>query len=195
MTQLHLSTEELLAIRDGEVAAGEHLASCPRCQRALEGLVEMRARLVALPALSRPSTRAAERRRRSSFRAVVPGVAVGAAASLALAVLLRFGAPPPARQLPLPTAPVSDEVVSLIKESQALEAALATAPDDGAVVEGTAADAIVQLEDQIAFIDQSLLELRADAPRPATVSLWRARVELLRALMELKSPASSVVSL
>ncbi len=194
----HLTTEALLAIRDREAPPPAHLAECAQCQHALAGLRQVRAQLAALPVLrSRRDGWPAVRRAVVTRRRVLRGALLGGALAAAAGVFAVALAPPsagPYGRAPLPVAPVTDEVASLVRESQSLESTLALIREHELVVDGTSADTVVELEEQIGSLDQALQELRADAPPAATAGLWKARVELLRALVELKG-ASSVVSL
>lgn len=101
------------------------------------------------------------------------------AASLALVVAVRGGQDD--GSTPVDT---SAEVAALMEQSQQLEAALRTIDPDGRVLNGRAANAVVQLEDQIAWIDAQLGDFGATTTAgPQFVDLWQQRVELLDALV------------
>jgi hypothetical protein len=111
---MHLSLEELLALRDGEGTreAERHAESCPSCAERLRGLKEMRGLLRALPDPVPPrdlwpSLEAAARARRRHRLAI--GAAAAAALLLAtgVAMLLVSGVRPRSEKASAPSAEAS----------------------------------------------------------------------------------------
>jgi hypothetical protein len=183
----HTSMEQLLGLRDGEPEAGvaDHVAGCEQCANELERLHQSAARLRALPVRRPPRDRwsavraaaLAERRRRNWWYA--GRAAVAFAATLALVVAVRAG-----REGEPPITDSTGELAVLMEQSQELEATLRAIGPDGRVLNGRAANAVVQLEDQIAWIDARLGEVgRSPTIVPESVDLWQQRVELLDALV------------
>jgi len=71
-----------------------------------------------------------------------------------------------------------------MERSQELEATLRAIGPEGRVLNGRAANAVVQLEDEIALVDQQLAATGRTANRDAEfVHLWQQRVDLLDALV------------
>jgi len=189
----HLSLQELLALQDGEdlATAREHLRACPQCLHQRDLLRARQQQLRSLPSLrpardAWPSIQAALVRHRRRRRA---GLAIAAlAAALALAIgmpgLLRH-AGPTAR---------SEELATWMKRSQDLEERLRAVPEP-AMLDVSSADTLVELEDQIAFVDRCLDELSGDASaRESATALWQARVELLEALINVRMPSLALLS-
>jgi hypothetical protein len=201
----HLTLEEQLQIQDGEglPAAAEHLASCGQCVAERERLKECQGRLRALPT-RRPSSDGwpalrnaivASRRRRTA--------AVGLALAASLAGLLFI--PTVARRSPAVSRPEvarsegpaptesSLELEALITQSKALDEKLQRLPSRQ-VIDVATADSIVELEDQVALIDQFIASLRREGGDSQEVSaLWRARIELLEVLIAERTPPLTVV--
>jgi len=190
----HVGLEQLLGLRDGEPEAGvaDHVAHCEQCASELDRLHQTAARLRALPvrrpARDRwPAIRAAtlaERRRREWWR--VGQAAAALAATLALVVgvrAIRVADAPDS--LVVASDRVSDsDLAVLMERSQELEAALRAIGPEGRVLNGRAANAVVQLEDEIALVDQQLAVAGRTTSRDAEfVHLWQQRVDLLDALV------------
>jgi hypothetical protein len=198
----HLPIETLVALRDpgtepGEAAAREHLDACPLCRAELERLHQRVARLKALPAL-RPSRERwpavlsqvrAERRRRRLRSGGLAGLAAAASVALALGVSsLR------------PTQPGLDpaEIQQAMARSQVLESALDRIDPRSRVLDGQTAGIAQELEDRIARVDRELemAELMEQQARDAQLlQLWRERVGLLDALMDVHVTHASNVGL
>lgn len=190
----HASMEQLLGLRDGEPEAGvaDHVARCERCADELDRLHQAAARLRALP-VRRPTRdrwpaikaeALAQRRRRAWWRA---GQAVAAlAATLALVIGIRAAGVGSITESPAASAVPAQEVelAVLMERSQELEAALRAIGPEGRVLNGRAANAVVQLEDEIALVDQQLVAVGRAPDRSAEfVNLWQQRVDLLDALV------------
>jgi hypothetical protein len=189
----HLSMDSLLSLREpglepGDAAAWEHLDQCPNCQAELDRLHQRVARLKALPTLRPrrdrwPETAArlkAERRRRQGRVAAFSGLA--AAASFALVVGVgRMTQPTEA------VASSSQELYQTMERSQALESALSEYNPDARVLDGRTARMAQELEDRIARVGRELEAtelLPQEAPEDQLLKLWRERVGLLDALVD-----------
>jgi hypothetical protein len=186
----HLSLETLLSLREpgaepGTSAAREHVDQCPQCRTELDRLHQRVARLTALPPLRPgrdrwPATAArlrAERRRRQTRLIGLSGLA--AAASLALVL----GTDPKSQ----PVDPTTTQLSEAMVQSQALESALSAYNPEGRVLDGRTARMAQELEDQIARVDRALEAtelLRRQAQDQELLRLWRERVGLLDALVD-----------
>ncbi|HEU5218592.1 MAG TPA: hypothetical protein VFU23_08025 [Gemmatimonadales bacterium] len=193
----HLTMEQLLALREPGLEPGvagwrDHASACDLCRAELERLDQRVARLRALPALKpsrnrfaeiREATRADRNRRR--WRLVtVGGFAV--AASLALAVVLTRkpsdAADPAARQLA-----EQQELDSIIASSRSLEGTIQAYNPDQRVTDGRTAVVAASLEDRLARVDDQLQlvdMMDQSTRREAALRLWRERVGLLNALVD-----------
>jgi hypothetical protein len=196
----HLSMEALLSLREagaepGDAAARQHVNACPDCREELERLHQRVARLKALPTL-RPhrdrwpqvAARARADRRRRRMR--VSGlVGLAAAASIALGVVLG-----PSRA---PNAAGEQEIAETMARSQALESALNQLRPDDRVLDGRTAGIAQELEDRIAQVDRELemAELQRQARDDQLLKLWRERVGLLDALVDVHVTRASNVGL
>ncbi len=188
----HLSMEVLLSLREpgrepGVATAQEHLHHCPQCQAELERLHQRVARLKALPPLRPgrdrwPETAArfrAERARRRMRLASVSGLAAAAAS---VALILGVGRSPEA-----PLDPTTEQLEEAMIRSQALETALSAYNPDARVLDGRTARMAQELEDRIARVDRELEAtelLRQQAQDQELLRLWRERVGLLDALVD-----------
>lgn len=189
----HLSMETLLSLREpgtepGVATAREHLSQCSQCQAELDRLHQRVARLKALPSLrpSRdrwPETAArfrAERRRQRTRMVGLTGLATAAA----LAVVVAVGR---LSQSPAPGAPTSAQISQAMERSQALENALSAYNPEARVLDGRTARMAQELEDRIARVDRELEAtelLRQQAREEDLLKLWRERVGLLDALVD-----------
>ncbi len=198
----HLTTEQLLALREpgtepGTQAAREHLEACDVCRSEFDRLYQRVARLKALPALRPtrdrwPAVRArfeAERRTRRLRRFGLAGLA--AAASIAVAVATRSA------DRPLPAATAA-ELSETMARSRALEAAIDQYHPETRVLDGHTARIAQELEDRIAAVDRELemTDLMDASKRPAQeLNLWRERVGLLDALVDVHLTRASNVGL
>ena len=202
----HLTMEQLLALREpgsepGAAAAREHVEGCAACAAELDRLHQRVARLRALPTLAPARDRWPEiqARRRGERRTLVlrrAGLAtVAMAASLAGLALLR----PAAEPVSPPTGVVASELAEVKENSQALEGVLQAYNLEGRVVDGHTARIAGVLEDRIAEVDQQLqaaeLERSAAAHDRELLQLWRQRVGLLDALVDVHVTRASNVGL
>jgi hypothetical protein len=203
----HLTMEALLALREpgqepGDVPARRHVEECAACRSELERLHQRAARLKSLPAL-RPSRdlwpavrsrQQAERRRR--WQARWTGAAgFLAAASVALALVWGDVARPDA-------ASATADIAAARERSQVLESALDQYNPDVRVIDGRTARVSQELEDRIAELDQQLQDAQLRRARQAenqqqqqVLELWRERVGLLNALVDVHVTRASNVGL
>jgi hypothetical protein len=186
----HLSMESLLSLREpglepGAASAREHLNQCPQCQAELDRLHQRVARLKALPTLRPardrwPETAArfkGERRRRRTRLAGLTGLATAAS----LAVVVGIG------RMAQPADSRAAELSQAMERSQALESALSAWDPEARVLDGRTARMSQELEDRIARVDRELEAtelLRQQAPEDELLRLWRERVGLLDALVD-----------
>jgi hypothetical protein len=186
----HLSLETLLSLREpgaepGTSAAREHLDQCPQCQTELDRLHQRVARLKALPPLRPgrdrwPETAArlrTERRRRQTRLIGLSGLAVAASLALVLATDPK----------PQPLDPTTTQLSEAMVQSQALESALSAYNPEARVLDGRTARMAQELEDRIARLDRALEAtelLRQEAQDEDLLRLWRERVGLLDALVD-----------
>ena len=198
----HLSMETLVGLREaglepGDAAAREHLDGCALCRGEVERLHQRVARLKALPAL-RPSRdrwpavrdrwRAERRRHRARF-AGLTGLA--AAASVALAVGVSTLRQPQSALTPA-------EIQQAMVRSRDLESALDRINPESRMLDGRTAGIAQKLEDRIARVDRELemAELMEQQSRDAELlKLWRERVGLLDALVDVHVTRASYVGL
>ena len=171
----HLSIETLLSLREpgsepGSATAREHLGQCAQCQAELDRLHQRVARLKALPPLRPardrwPETAARFRADRIRRRTRLAGM-TGLAAAASLALVVGIGRISPAGEQP---------VVAAADPAQ-LE-----------VLDGRTARMAEELEDRIARVDRELEAtelLRQQAQDQELLRLWRERVGLLDALVD-----------
>jgi hypothetical protein len=203
----HLTMESLLALREpglepGDITARRHVEECAACRSELERLHQRAARLKALPALrpSRdlwPAVRARQQAERGrQWRARWTGAAgLLAAASVALALVWGDVARPD-------TASAAAEIDAARQRSQVLESALDQYNPDVRVIDGRTARVSQELEDRIADLDQQLQDAQLSRVRQAedehqqqVLELWRERVGLLNALVDVHVTRASNVGL
>lgn len=203
----HLTMESLLALREpglepGDRAARQHVEECTACRLELEQLQQRAARLKALPAL-RPSRdlwpavrvrQQAERRRQWQARWIGTAGFL-AAASVAFALVWGDVARPD-------TASAAAEIAAARERSQVLESALDQYNPDLRVIDGRTARVSQELEDRIAALDQQLqaaqlreAEQAEAAQQQQMLELWRERVGLLNALVDVHLTRASNVGL
>ena len=203
----HLTMDQLLALREpgsepGAAAAREHLDGCAECGAELERLHQRIARLKALPALTPARDRwpAVASRRRRARRAEVlrkTGLATLAlAASIAGFAVVGPGAA--LRGAP-EEVPPSGELARVKENSQALETVLDAYNPEARMVDGHTARMATALEDRIAAVDERLqateLERNAAEQQAELLQLWRERVGLLDALVDVHVTRASNVGL
>ena len=200
----HLSMDALLGLRapgaePGDAAAREHLAACPACRAEMDRLDQRVARLKSLaplrPARDRwPVVQArleAERRQRRVRTGGLFGLAAAASIALALGVapLLRSDGDPVAGP---------GRLAEMMARSRALESALDRYDPESRVLDGRTAGIAQELEDRIARVDRELEMtelLERQAREGQVLRLWRERVGLLDALVDVHVTRASNVGL
>ena len=200
----HLTVEQLLAVREPGLEPGvqgwrDHVAGCDACRTELDRLDQRVARLRALPVLKPSRSRLVEvqaltgrwRLRRRLLVLSLGGLAL--AATVAVAVMLA----PTLRRSP-PTAQLAEqrELEDVIARSQQLEDVIQGFDPDRRVTDGRTALVAASLEDRVARIDQQLqlMNLTNDPTRSdAALRLWRQRVGLLDALVDVHTTGASFV--
>ncbi len=195
---MHLSFEDLLAVRDNEggAEATAHVASCAACAAEVERLHAVRDGLAALPEERPdsdlwPAVVSALTARRQRRRWVFGGwIAAGLAAAFTVAIGIR-GATEAWHEARLARA-----TKQVVAESQRLEQRLRSVDTDSRVMSGQTAGAIVQLEDRISFIDAQLARAGTDRyPSQEVLGLWQERVQLLDALVSLQTTRTAYMGL
>lgn len=199
----HLTMEQLTALREpvagpGTAEARVHLDGCAACQGELERLHQRVARLKALPALRPPRDRwpavAAEvaRTHRVRSRRWIGAGSLALAASVALVLFAGdLFRPSPAN--------AEQEIQQAMKESSALEGELHRIRPDQRASDLTTAQVANALEARIAQLDQQIqvIQLQPEVPvnDARTLDLWRQRVGLLDALVDVHLTHASNVGL
>jgi hypothetical protein len=198
----HLRMDQLLALRDagsepGSAEAGAHVAECAACAAELERLHQRVARMRALPGLRPPRDRFAEvalvvqgERRQARLRRLGVG-AMALAASMALVVIGRDVFTPD-------VARASDQLTATMAESAALEQALQALRPDERVTDAYTARVAASLEDRIADLDRRLSAAQGagtPAPEAELLGLWRERVGLMDALVDVHMTRAENVGL
>ena len=189
----HLSMDVLLSLRErglepGAATAREHLNQCPHCQAELDRLHQRVARLKALPPLRPgrdrwPETSARlgrERRQRRARLAALSGLAT-AASLVAVIGLGRMTRPADSNVA------ATEQLYQAMERSNDLESALSEYNPEGRVLDGRTARMAQELEDRIAWVDRELEAtelLPQDQPEDQLLKLWRERVGLLDALVD-----------
>jgi len=211
MTEAHLTMVELLAARAGDAtpAVRHHLNGCAVCTAEADALAQRIAALRALPARRPPRDRwpvVRERVRVARRRRLIRrgGVGLAAAAAFTLAAVgvhsLRQGsvtATPDSQVAAAPAQAPGVEVASLIQQSQSLEHQLRQYDPDGRVVNARTAGVIADLEGRIATVDAGISQASAAPRTPSAdqqlVNLWRDRVNLMDALVNVHVTRASYV--
>lgn len=193
---MHLTVEELLAVRSGEAAEERlaHLNHCADCMAELTSLAALTQALRSLPSESLtydvlPVVTAAARQRRLDRRWAIGGwIAAGLAASITFAVVVR-GTVETWQE-----ATLQREQRLLVAESQRIEGTLAVVAG-GRAVNGRAAYVVADLEDRIALIDSRLAQVKGDRTTREVIDLWQERVRLLDALANIRATREAFVGL
>ena len=192
----HGTTEELLALRDGEGSAWirAHVAECRACAAELFRLEQMRARLKALPSFTAPRDRWAmvaaqakrERRRRRMNGAV--GLAAAAALAVLSFVAMRPAAPDAASE--------RAALATAMARSQALEQTLRALTPAQRALGGDAASVVADLEERVSRLDAALGDPSAWRREPGrVVDLWQQRAGILSALVDVHETRAAVAGL
>jgi hypothetical protein len=194
----HLTTDQLLEVRDGGGSSNErgHVSSCSECAAEVERLESMASLLRGLPGLAPerdrwPEIRAAiETEERAWIPRAIAGTILALAASIILIVIFPGGDPAEG-----PAAPITDsEIDDLVRQSQRLESILRQTGSEGRVTDGWQVRTVADLQDRIALIDSELAEENARRASPERrARLWRVRVGLMNELVEARVPRSQYV--
>jgi len=205
----HLSLDQLIELRElgsepGREAAQVHLLQCGVCRAEAERLDQRVARLRALPTPRPSRSRFLEtrtvfvrgRRKRYMQRGAVVGLAL--AASLALGFGLRPGSSPIGD--PVPAAQTDTELGEAMARSRDLENALRLYDPESRILDGRTAGITLRLEDQLSAVDRQLEMLSTlgqlhSSRRHEQLRLWRERVGLLDALMDVHLTRASFAGL
>jgi len=192
----HADTEELLALRDGEGTAWtrSHVDACAACAAELYRLEQVRARLKALPAFTPPRERwsvigpMVRRERRQRFWRGAVGLATAAALTAVTFVAVR----------PAPSNAVAERaaLARAMARSQTLEQALKAVRPDQRALNGDAAQAVAELQDQLSRIDAQLADPAAwkDRDGGRAVDLWQQRAGVLGALVDVHTTRAAMAS-
>jgi hypothetical protein len=202
---MHATTEQLLSLRDGRpVDAGPaaHVAGCERCQRELQGLARMQARLRALPELQPPrdlwGTIAVNvvGKPATGKNRWPPLIAIAASLVIGVALVVTITQRPdegPMRgtttdliaATPAPASSVNGVTrAELLETSRHLEAALRAMPAAPQVTRASTALTIAELQDRILEVDFMLSDPRLEPAREQ--ALWQQRVTLMDTLMRVR---------
>ena len=193
----HATTEELLALRDGEGSAWtrDHAVSCEACSRELFRLEQLRAQLKALPVFDPPRDRwvtiaaTARSERRSRWARGAAGMIAAAALTGLTFVALR----------PATVGRSAEQTASLdraMAHSRALEQTLKSLDPEHQALSGDAARVAAELQDRLSRIDIQLVEpgvWQGSSGRAA--ELWRQRAGVLDALVDVHTTRAAMAGL
>ena len=198
----HLSMEQLVSLRGpgtepGVAEARRHVESCELCRDELDRLHQRVARMKALPSLQPPRDAwpairrrvADDRHRRRTRWMSIAGTAM--AASILLGVVVRDISRPD-------TLSATAAIDTAKAQSRALESTILRYNPEARVVDGRTARIAAELEDRIAHLDQQLevTQMREGQARDQQLlQLWRERVNLLDALVDVHVTKASNVGL
>lgn len=198
----HLTMDHLIALRDddrsepGLAVALEHFASCIHCQSELERLHQRTARLRALPALSPATNEFPAVRRRITVARQIRG---RAAASIGLAVAATLVLTVIGNDLIHPKRLDAEQTLqNEMTQSRQLEYELHAWNPDQRMIDGHTAIVVIQLERKIAELDAQLAATanrKASDPIDQEIKLWKQRVGLMNALVEVHVTKTSNVGL
>ena len=189
----HLTIEQLLATREPGLEPQvrgwrDHAEGCAVCRAEVDRLDQRMAHLKALPAL-RPSRdlfgavrlkAAAERRALQVRRVVLGGMALAASVTFAAVMVNR-------QQQNRTLVAVDPGLAEMMSQSKGLEQALSGFDQDRQVIDGRTVAVTSSLEDQLARVDRQIETvglLQAEARQERMIKLWRERVGLLDALVD-----------
>ena len=190
----HGTSEELLALRDGEGGAWarDHVAGCAVCATELERLEQVRSQPRALPSFAPPRDRwpmveqtARQERRRRRLSGTVGTLAAAAVVVLGFVVMRHSG-----------SAPQDAAVRQAMAESAAMEQVFRSLQPDQRALTGRTAGVVADLEDRLAQVDAVLNDpasLRSDPRRVA--ELWKQRAGLLSALVDVHETRATYAGL
>ena len=203
------STEDLLAVRDGEpldANAKALIESSLVHGRDVERLRRVQNALRALPALEPPADvvarvlEAKEVREVGRTRWLRFAAGAGVAAAMATTAIVYMTTSSPSRQPEVapatlvasgepngPRLTVPASYVSLVEQSGRLDQLLADLPAQRPLMTGATASTIAGLEDRIAFLDEQIaFSAAGKLPVPQRAALWSDRVEVMNALVSVR---------
>ena len=198
------STEDLLAVRDGEpldASAKAVIESSLVHGRKVERLRRVQNALLALPALEPPADVLARVLEAKESREVgrtrwlrFAGAGVAAAVATAAIVYVATSGQSPQQDVAPPTLVATREpiappasYVALVEQSGRLDQLLAELPAQRPLMTGATASTIAGLEDRIAFLDEQLaFSAAGKVPVPQRAALWSDRVDLMNALVSVR---------
>ncbi len=182
----HATTDELLALRDGEGTewTKAHAQACADCSAELFRLEQMRARLRALQSITPPRDRwpliaaQAKRERRSRWMRAASGIAAAVALTgvTFLAMQPRHAAEQEAAQ--------QATLDRAMARSQALEQTLKSLNPSQQALNGDAARVVAQLQDELSRIDAQLAQPQVWKGNGQAADLWQDRAGVLGALVD-----------
>jgi hypothetical protein len=201
---MHCTMDQLLALQGtesvtepGHAEAKAHLAGCAVCQREAERLDQRIARLKALPVLLPGHDRFSEletrlTRERRSDRVRWAGVGGLATAAAILGLMVGNMANPS-------SAGASQQLEQVMKESRVLEGELARLDPESRAMDLVTAQVAGQLQTRIAALDEQLQSAELSRGQRLTddqlIDLWRERVGLMDALVDVHLTSASQVGL
>ena len=201
---MHCTMDQLLALQGtesvtepGHAEARAHLAECGTCQQEAARLQQRIARLKALPVLIPGRDRYAELesrlvRERRFRRARWAGVGGLATAAAILGMVVGNMANPS-------SAEGSQQLAQVMKESRVLEGELARLDPDSRAMDLVTAQVAGQLQTRIAALDERLQSAELSSGQRLTddqlIDLWRERVGLMDALVDVHLTSASQVGL
>jgi hypothetical protein len=198
----HLTMEQLVSLRGpgtepGTAEARRHVETCELCRDELDRLHQRVARMKALPNLQPPRDAwpgirrrlSDDRHRRRTRWMGIAGTAM--AASILLAVVVSELARPD-------TLSATAAIDTAKAQSRALESTIDRYNPEARVTDGRTARIAAELEDRIADLDRQLevTQMREGQARDQQLlQLWRERVNLLDALVDVHVTKASNVGL
>lgn len=205
----YCTLDELLALDEAGSEPGTawvrtHLEACEACRAERDRLDQRRARLRALPTLRpvRDKWPAVQERLRQEQRTRrlrwIGTAGLAAAASLALALVLPGAIRTTQSEPDAAAVAAEQQLEKMMRQSQTLEAAINAYGPEQRVIDGRTGLIAADLEDRIAEVDRRLqvVELEGQpAPADMLLPLWKERVGLLDALVDVHVTRASHVGL
>ena len=198
---MHCTMDQLLALQGtesvtepGHAEARAHLAECASCQQEAARLDQRIARLKALPVLIPARDRYAELEARLVQERRIRRVrwaGVGGLATAAAILGLMVGNPSSAEG--------TQQLEQVMKESRVLEGELARLDPESRAMDLVTAQVAGQLQTRIAALDDKLQSAELSRSQRLTddqlIELWRERVGLMDALVDVHLTGASQVGL
>ena len=201
---MHCTMDQLLALQGteavtepGHADARAHLAECATCQqeaaRLDQRIARLKARPVLIPGRDRYAELEAKMVRERRFRRVRwAGVGGLATAAAILGMVVGNMANPS-------SAEGSQQLEQVMKESRVLEGELARLDPDSRAMDLVTAQVAGQLQTRIAAVDEQLQSAELPSSQRLTddqlIDLWRERVGLMDALVDVHLTSASQVGL